>query len=240
MYRHLQNLPIPFKTWDNPFCYSDLNQVVEKLAVFARELNIDVDQEKLNNNDQAYLNYLHKIYEKNYNGNNKWLEYHEHIHLAEFFKLKPDYIRHIAIDYREKAGPLEKKFKPIWNENFTSEVKSGDVYIQFAELGKTPYGYWRDNEPNDLSRLCELAKPRLLLRAKFVIATQDRNFFEGINVDAFNQWWEQYESDWAHHWNVKSWPLVNMQGVNIIGQVSNLDLIVDNLRRGAIPTYIKV
>ena len=47
------------------------------------------------------------------------------------------------------------------------------VTMSGLEYGKTPYTYWRDDEPNDINRLIELAKPMIRLNFKISIALAD-------------------------------------------------------------------
>ena len=104
-YKHLQHVPLPIRDWDYPF-YLDqikLEHVIEKLCNFAMQLGVEIDPEQCD--QQSYLNYLHGVYEKNYNGRPLWLDFHENIHLCEELnKLKRGKV--LAINYRELAGPL--------------------------------------------------------------------------------------------------------------------------------------
>lgn len=240
IFKHLQHVPIPFKTWDNPFLLDNQTHktLVQDLKLFAQRLKIDVDVELCYSQDQSYFNYLHKIYEKSYNGDPKWLDYHEHIHLCE--KHEDDSFKRLVIDYREKSGPLEQRFNLSFREFFKNEVNPGEVYLSWAELGKTPYGYWENREPDDINRICELAKPWLILRPKLSIAFSNKNFLINKKIDNFNHWWKQYHDQWCHHWNIDHWSIEDMFSVSKIGYIDDLDRLKNSLFQGHNPSWIKM
>jgi len=240
-YRHLQNLPVIFKPWDNPYYvkHMDPYQLALKLVEFGKKVGVEVDFDRCLTNDQNYLNFIHKIYEQKYDGDPRWLDFHEHIHMCEKTEFK-DATKPFVIDYREKAGLLEKKFDIEWIKHTTTQVKAGDVYVQWAELGKTPYKYWENGEPNDINRICELAKPWLKLRCKISIAIEDFDFTAGVRPSEFNQWWNNYQHLWCHYWGISSWGLKEMFSVSVIGQVSEFDLFKSNVQKQKSLTKIQI
>ena len=84
-YKHLQHVPIQFYPWDNElkFNRSNIKDLVDTIVKSAKLLNVILDPLKCEQCDQPYLNYLHEVYERNYNGDKTWLIFHEHIHLLE-------------------------------------------------------------------------------------------------------------------------------------------------------------
>lgn len=238
IYRHLQHVPLNFKPWDSPY-YLEMprEQLVGKLVEFGRCVGVDVDFNRCLDYDQDYLNIIHKIYEQSYNGNPAWLDFHEHIHMCEKSITHPSTV---LIDYREKSGLLEKKFNMEWMLDTKTSVRAGDVYVKWAELGKTPFVYWKNAEPNNIERLCQLAKPWLKLRPKLSIALDDFDFTENLDVHGFNNWWKDYESLWCQHWNIKQWGMKEIASVSVIGQIDNLDLLATNLQQQILPTKIRL
>lgn len=238
MYRHLQHLPITFKPWDNPY-YSNmpLDYLVSKLAGYGKAVGVDVDAQKCLSQDQTYLNALHKIYEQSYDGSSPWLDYHEHIHMCEYTTKK---FQTLVIDYREKAGLLEKPFDMSWMTHTTTKVRRGDVYINWTELGKTPYQYWKNAEPNDIQRLCELAKPWIKLRSKLSIALDDVDFDDRTDKNEFSQWWQNHEQPWCQHWGINQWGVAEIFAVSVIGHIDDIDSVDLNLQKNMLPTRIRL
>ena len=240
MHKHLQHVKIPFKEWDNPYycTWYSHEDLVGRLAEFGKLLEITVDVNRCLIFDQSYYNQLHQIYEVNYNGDPAWLDYHEHIHICE--QRKTNIRSTLTIDYREKVGPLVKRFNQDWAGSLTTTLQAGDVFTRWVELGKTPYGYWCDQEPNDINRICELAKPWDKFTACVCVALTDVNLTNGMDVAGFNQWWEPYQQDWCKHWGIKKWSLQDMRGVLVFGTVDNIELLNYNLMNNISPVRISL
>jgi len=226
IYKHLQHVKLPYRSWDNPYYLNNLEygQLVEIFLEYGRRVGISIQADKCLQNDQQYLNELHCIYEKNYDGNPAWLDYHDHIHLCEQFSTQTLRLKKLAIDYRDKAGLLEKPMNKNWYSTDT-EVIAGDVFLSWAELGKSPYEYWKSNEPDQIDRLCELAKPWLILRPKLNVALESKNLLLQKQTSDFESWWKNFENRWCQHWNLSAWNIQHMHSVIKIGTVTDLKLL---------------
>jgi len=235
IYKHLGQVPVPFRRWDHPFYCNSLEQLVEQLIMYADKLSVTVCGQSCLNQDQDYFNALHKIYEDNYNGDTTWLNFHEHIHMCERWPVQEP---RLTIDYREKSGLLEQPFESDWLENATTKLKAGDVFVEWAELGKTPYGYWKDRESNNMTRLCELAKPWLTLRPSIIVALEDIDTLNNVDVLSFESWWKHHSEDWCRHWNIPSWSIVDIFSVVRLGRVPEFENIIEQLKNNNMPTKI--
>jgi hypothetical protein len=120
------------------------------------------------------------------------------------------------------------------------QVRAGDVYIHWSELGKTPYLYWTHNESNDINRLCELSKPWLKFDPILSIALSDKNFLENKNIEKFNAWWENYSEKWCEHWQIPSWSLVDQYSVIVVGHITQIDQVADLLKNQIYPIKIQL
>lgn len=239
MYRYLKHIPLKFYEWDSPFYYKKVgsNRILDSLTKLGKYVGIDVDKE-LCSRDPTYTNYLHQIYENSYNGDPVWLEFHEHIHLYEISQNKRTLRNLILIDYREKSGLLNSKFEFEWSRFFVTKIKKGDVVVQWAELGKCPYKYWIDQEPNDIVRLCQLAKPWLELKAQFYIATEDIDFLSDMHIEEFESWWANWSTPWCHHWNIPKWGPNEIAGNVVIGKILEIDKVTNLVNAGVYPVGI--
>lgn len=236
--KHLQHVKLPFKLYDNTFLQT-CDTAKEQLLTWATEVGVDIDVDDLKK--QEYLNALHEIYEKNYNGDPAWLQYHEAIHITEQF-LSADTVPHnrLSLDYREKAGPTNSPYEEHELQDFTLTIDPGDCVVVFNELGKTPYQYWSTGEPDNIVRLCQLAKP--LLRFNFSISMHfdyvDKNNL--LNLDKFLIWFEQYKTEWCNHWNLKDWTKEQIIGVIKIGHCKSWLQVADLLKSGVEPVYLRL
>jgi hypothetical protein len=233
MLKHLNKIPLQFYNFDNPYKFK-YDVAIKQLLRSADSLKIIVEVGKLKN--QKYLNYLHMCYEKGYNGDNEWLQYHEAIHMLEIIhygNLEPV----VRLDYREKAGPLKRPY--TFNEllDCQTKFKAGDCFIEFSELGKTPERYWLDGEPEDLQRLCELAKPMLSLSFKLVVALTDLDRSSTHDMK-FNEWFSTYHDAWCNHWKIPYWTVDQIRGGLLIGHIDNIDVFANTIKSNNIPIKI--
>lgn len=217
-YKHLQHVPFNFRERYLP--YYDKSNSAEKLCNFAKKLNIDVDKQKLK--DQQYLNWLHQIYETNYFSGLDWLQYHDLIHDCEDVNNSIGGTNAYRIDWEENAGPLFTKFDHKWKNSFVHNVQTGQVYTVWAELGKKPYDYWKDNEPDNFERLCQLSKPIVTLEPKLIFAVQPKELLKQPELE-FDSWWNRYHDGWCNHWNISSWSYSDMYGTIVYGQIREID-----------------
>ena len=234
MLKHLSKVPLRFDNFDNPYRYR-LDIVIDQLLTYANILQIAVDRNHLD--DQLYLNYLHSIYETSYSGTVEWLRYHESIHMLEF--IYADQVKNLPVNlgYRELAGPLDKLYTQNELTNNQTRLRAGDCFIEFSELGKTPYIYWRDNEPDDFNRLCELAKPMRRLNFKLQVALHDRDLMP-TDINEFNTWFDQYKDSWCRHWEIPSWSTEQIVGVIVVGHIDNISEFDTALSNGYVPTNL--
>ena len=238
--KHLQHVPLDFRDWDNPnFLKSiELPHLVDQLIYYGSLVGVAVDKNLCLQQSQEYFNTMHILFEKGYDGNPDWLKYHENLHLCESY---PEIKRNsIALDYREKAGLLIKPIDPALIQNIQTSVSAGDAFVTWSELGKHPYVYWRDKEPNDLKRLCELAKPWITFIPTLRIAFNEASFEPLIDVQQFNSWWSNYEEDWCRYWKIKEWKLHHMCSAVVIGHVQNFDTFRDLVEQNIAPIYVKL
>jgi hypothetical protein len=237
IYKNLSHVPVPFRPWDNPhYIDMDYEQLVDNLTFYASQVSVKIDRELCLSRDQTYFNAVHKIYEENYNGDPRWLDFHEHIHLCEFHGQAKNNALHI--DYREKAGLLEKPFDPQWFSESSTKITAGTMYVAWAELGKTPYSYWQNNEPDNLDRMCALAKPWRKLRPKIIIALDNIDTLSNKKVEEFEAWWKNYSDQWCEHWNLSSWTVHEMHSVSVLGHTPDLDLLISELKNKNFPVRV--
>lgn len=237
IYRHLQHVKIPFKSWDCPITDDyDKQSLVDVLSEHAARLGIVVDRERLITGDQSYYNILHQIFENNSDGKTAWLNYHESLHLCEGGLL----FNFVRIDFRDLAGPLERSFDRRWLSQAVTQIRAGDVFCSWAELGKLPYTYWTDGEPDDIVRLCELAKPWLTLRPHLIVALHDQDFIENVNVTGFNHWWQSYQEKWCAYFGLTDWRWQEMFSVLPVGRIKDLHQLISHVNNKIIPSYIRL
>ena len=244
IYKNLQHVTIPFRDWDSPFYFYNHSfpQLVNKLAMYAEKVNVPIDQERCLAQDQDYFNALHIVYENNcYNDNiPAWSDFHRHLHMCEKNHINETNMQKtLKINYEEKGGLLEKPFDRQWLDDAKLKIKAGDAYIGVQELGKTPYTYWLDNEPNDIVRMRQVIKPWVKLKPNIIIALEDIDLQKDPKKLAeFESWWAQYSKELCHYWNIPSWTSIDMSKCLILGKVSNIDTIITLLKNNVKPIRV--
>jgi hypothetical protein len=235
MLKHLSNVQLEFHNHDNPYRYR-IDIIHEQLKTTSDQLGIEVNFNNLS--DQMYLNHLHSIYEKNYNGNSIWLQFHESIHMMEVLNkglyLSPRRGPRADIGYKEKGGLLKRKYTYEELTTCQTTFSAGDVYVTFLELGKTPYEYWADSEPDNIDRLCELAKPMLQLLFKLSVALKDVDTVPK-DMNRFDQWFSKYKTQWCKHWGIPDWSTEQITGGILVGSVVGIQDFDMELQTGNVP-----
>lgn len=242
-FKHLQHLPLDFKIFDYLKYHSQNKDLLySSLLDSAAKLSIDIDVQSLT--DQKYLNSLHKMYEIGYNkGSNVWLQFHEMIHAVESVTNADIHpiLNEMTINFRDRAGPLEKPFSRDFLKYGTPSITKGTCYCRWSELGKIPSQYWLDDEPDDIQRVCQLAKPWTVLRPSITIALDDIDFsMSAEQQEKFNIWFGKHKQQWMNYWKLTSWAADEMSLVIPIGLVENISLLKNNMESGLVPSKVQV
>jgi hypothetical protein len=237
-YKHLKNLPLNLNDKDIFFNKknTDINLAKKTFTEYAKNISITVDTNKLNQQD--YLNYLHEIYEKNFDGKEDWLKFHEHIHILETLNANQIIQPIISFDYRTLAGRLQNSFKREYYKYSTVTVKKNQCFLSWQELAKPPYYYYLNKEPNDIKRLCELSKPWVTLKTSIHIACDNINFLENIDILAFNNWFAKFKDQWCEYWGIPDWDPTETFKVIPIGEIEDADRLVNNIKNNNLPLRI--
>lgn len=220
MLKHLQHIDLSHYPFDNPYC-RNLATAKSELLKHAAKLGVKVEPDQLA--QQSYLNWLHKQYEVGYNGSRDWLHYHEAVHVYEQINANPDPVAlYSQIDYRESAGPLNIKVQQAHLDLLVTDFSRGMCCIDWTELGKTPYEYWHNGEPDDITRMCALSKPWINLKPKLKIVLTTHNPVPP-DLTNFNSWFAQYKEQWCKHWQLSDYTAREMFGRIPIGFVDDVD-----------------
>jgi hypothetical protein len=199
--KHLKNVLIdPIESQIEPT--RNLQEIYES---FCKEHNIKI--KKFDNiKQQSVLNELHKIFEDNHEKlsktNNKILyRFHHAIHNAEHgFKRRK---KKLIIGWGTKEGPLNEVFD--CNTYYENTLKKNNLYLMWSELGKTPYTYWKNNEPSNQDRINELCKPHMTFRAQFFISLDTIKPKAKAFDKKFIEWFARYKDVWLKHYKLLKW-----------------------------------
>lgn len=205
---HLKNVPID-NVESGRTDLTNLQKIYEEFCIFA-----DIRPISFKNIDQSLLNSLHEIYEKNHSilskkqNNSILYKFHHAIHYHE--RNKKD-LTNIDIGWGIKEGPLTEIFN--CNDYYENDIKKNNIYLPWSELGKKPWDYWENKEPENQQRINELCKPHITFRAQFFIAS--KNVIPEIST-AFEEWFKKYKEKWIAHHNIKKWDEIDEKSAPLL------------------------
>ena len=224
--KHLQHVPMdPVESTNK---HLDLESIYEQFVDFANISPIDID---FNNITQKDLNLLHQVYENEHDRLSKrrdssiLYQFHHAIHGKE----KTGYKKNRKyVGWGVKEGLLNELFK--CNPHFDTHIQKNFVYANEAELGKTPYQYWSNGEPNEKDRVLQLCKPHMTLRARFFIAIEDQF---PLDFDRnFDTWFSQYKADWLALHGLSEWRPIDEQSAPLLATTTcKVDLSQYDVKR---------
>lgn len=207
--KKLQHITLEFNPRHNPLdpVRSNLEEIKKRFVEYANNIGVIVNIENLEN--QPYLNELHSKYTESdvlKNKDHAWFLFHDYLHLLEdILQDKKNKRTNIFFDYKDRAGPLIKKFDRELLKYSKTSYSVGDCFITFSERGKDLYRYFLDNEPNDIEPMCEIAKPWLYLRPVLNVYV----FAPVIQIPEedkkFINWLSKNKKEWCQHWNIDNW-----------------------------------
>ena len=197
---HLKRVPIdPIESKVKKV--TDLKNIYSEFCKFSELEPVDIEPL-----DQNKLNQLHEIYERHHErlckikNHEVIYKFHHCIHYHEDVNKKKMGGR-TYVSWGKREGPLTTRYDCY--KFYENTIFKNNIYLPWAELGKTPQVYWRNKEPNNQCRFNELAVPHVTFRAKFFIALHD--YIPPPLDPKFVQWFDQFKEEWFAHHGVDKW-----------------------------------
>ena len=212
--KHLKRVAIdPVES--NIIDVSDIQDIYKKFCEFANLEPIDIEPL-----DQSKLNKLHKIYEEQHETlsrikNNEILyKFHHSIHYNENI---PNEESKIVVGWGINEGRLTEQFDCY--SYYADKIEKNNIYLPWAELGKKPFAYYTDKEPNNQKRVNELCKPHMTLRAKFFISLKD--ITPSKFTPDFSKWFDQYKQAWFKAYKIQEYTPIHEYSAPMLAHTNN-------------------
>jgi len=241
-FKHLGHVDIPWNKWNYTHWSASISHesLIDNMIGTALNLDMILDPDKLL--DQKYLNALHAIFEKTYDGRAEWLEYNAMIHALEKYtgsESNKPWHEVLEVNYGNLAGPLKIKFQYEWLGMAALKIPKGTVYLAWDEKGKNPWSYYYDKEHTDLDRFLEICRPWVWLTTKTHIALEDIDFTVSPDT-GWEQWYAKKHSAFCRHYGLPEWTVNDMMAVIPIGTVGDPDQLKSLIKNQNYPTRIKL
>ena len=194
---------------------SDIQNIYKEFCDFANLTPMAIDPL-----EQNTLNKLHKIYEEQHEKlssvkNNEILyKFHHSIHYHEDVS---EGISQIVVGWGIREGLLTEQFP--CHLYYADRIEKNNIYLPWAELGKKPFHYYTDNEPDNEARMIELCKPHTTFRAKFFISLKDITPSE-FTPD-FIKWFDQYKQAWFKAYQIEDYAPIHEHSAPMLAHTNN-------------------
>jgi len=154
--------------------------------------------------DQNDCNLLHGFtvahqYDYDVNVRDIFHRLHRKIHLLEniFSNSNKPWL---FVEWGEKGGLLTTQYKESPYQYYDLEMLAGNIYQLWAESGKTPYTYWKNQDSDNVEHFINNCKPHTTFRPGFSLCIN--NITYKPYDKEFEKWFDRYRQVWQKKYNV--------------------------------------
>ena len=175
---------------------------------------------------QQDCNYLHSFtiehqYKQTLETRNIIHRLHRQLHLLED-RFNVEYKQQwILAEWGEAGGPLTSNYKKSPYDYYDLNMVAGNIYHLWAEFGKTPYTYWKDQDVDDIDHFINNCKPHTTFRPGFALCIDD--YVEKSYDAEFEKWFEKYQSIWEETYNAPTISPYSTGGVLLANPLDQFD-----------------
>lgn len=164
--------------------------------------------------DQQDFNYLHALtvstqYDYDTEIRDIFHRLHRTLHRLEQQYTDRGTLPRIHAGWGEKEGLLGEVFD-IDPYQYYESMKPGHVYLVWAEFGKTPYDYWRDNDIDNEESFLKNCRSHTTFRAQFTLSLR---YIDEIFPEEFEIWFKRYQSAWKNTHGIGWTPIHQWGGI---------------------------
>jgi hypothetical protein len=141
----------------------------------------------------------------------------KYIHCVEFTVNGNKHPGYFAISWGLNDGVTMQSTDQNFYRHYTTNLIPGNMYLYWAEIGKRPTEYWRDNDPENLENFLNVTCPHHSWSAHCKI-----NIKGSWNVETkFWQWFETYRQPFLSKWGLTEWTELHETGAVELAQICN-------------------
>lgn len=133
----------------------------------------------------------------------------KYIHLCEHTLDGPCSLPYSAIAWGTNDGLTMQDFDIDPYKFYTLDIVPGNIYLYWAEVGKKPFEYWYNNDPDNAEHFLSLTRPHVSWSSHCKIALTPA----GSKLPAeFVKWFEPYKQPFLDKWHLDDWTVLHEFG----------------------------
>jgi hypothetical protein len=229
--RHLQHVPFdPFySTGYLPKINSvtELNSVItDYLTKISKETGLSLPISTTYTQHQC--NQLHSLvveyqYQYNIEVRNLFHYVHRKIHdLEEILINQQKYPYLVKAHWGEKDSLLHSSFPADPYQWYETKMTQGSLYLVWIEFGKTPHGYWKDQDLDSFEHFFQTCCPMKTFSAAFALCQQNIQCNDPFEPE-FETWFDRYRPEWIRRYGHDWLPEYSRSGVLLAEPLTQID-----------------
>jgi len=137
---------------------------------------------------------------------NETYSLNKYIHLCEHTLNGPCTLPNVTIAWGTNDGMTMQDFDTNPYEFYTTNIVPGNIYLYWVEIGKRPFEYWADKDPDNIEHFLSVACPHKTWSAhcKIALLTPPTQLSEN-----YVRWFNKYKQAFLDKWNLKEWELLH-------------------------------
>lgn len=133
----------------------------------------------------------------------------KYIHLCENTLTGPSSLYYFPIAWGTNDGLTMQEFDIDPYKFYTSNIVPGNIYLYWSEVGKKPFEYWHNKDPDNVEHFLSLTCPHNTWSAHCKIALTPSG--SGLPLD-FVKWFDQYKQPFLDKWGLDDWTVLHEFG----------------------------
>jgi hypothetical protein len=211
---HLQHVPVDRSTTSDVMEFRSYQEYKTRLDFIINWINTNThlslaQQEHYTQEDLCVLHdhYLDLMKDPRYDWQSLVHEFNTVIHCCEH-ALHQHVINHFKISWGGNDGPYMEKFQQCPYNYYTENIVPGNLYLYWAEQGKTPGEYFYNQDPDNLANFLKTTVPHQQFSGFCILQIGSR-----YNIGTkFWQWFSKYKQAFVDKWHLDDWTSLHQNG----------------------------
>ena len=234
---HLQHVPVDRATTSEDMELRSYQEYKTRLDCIIDWINVNTHLSlvKQSHYSQADLCVLHDHFldlmkDPRYDSATQVHEFNTVIHRCEH-ALHRHIVTHFRISWGGNDGPHMEQFQQSPYIYYTENIVPGNLYLYWAEQGKTPMEYYYSQDPDNLEIFLKITTPHRQFSGFFTLQIGPKYF----SNPKFWQWFSKYKQPFLDHWQLDDWTTLHQYGAielaTMLNSSEEFNLLKKNFKR---------